>query len=185
MVEEASAELTYPQTDKMKQANISLITDNYEDIFSDFDPRPYLQRSLSEDFLEECKRAARDKEDGLELRILVPKDQRNVKDEWKIKKRLKEHFSHHLNIEENKFNSTRREGLLWVFLGAIVNLIVVYGLITFKGDVAQVIFGFFEVPVWFLVWEGMGKIFMESKKNRHGYDFYKKMAKAEINFTEY
>ena len=40
---------------------------SYDGLFSDFDPRPTEQRALSDDFLLEVKRAARDKEIGLEL----------------------------------------------------------------------------------------------------------------------
>ena len=44
-----------------KNGNISLILESYTDIFSDFDPRPYDQRTLSDDFLLECKKAVRRK----------------------------------------------------------------------------------------------------------------------------
>lgn len=43
------------------KAEISLVLDTYDDIFSDFDPRPYGERALSSDFLDEAKKAARDK----------------------------------------------------------------------------------------------------------------------------
>ena len=81
-----------PKTEKLKEANISLIINNYNDIFSSFDPRSYLEKALSDDFLQECKRAARDKEEGIELRILVPKKARDVKEEWKIKKKQQQAF---------------------------------------------------------------------------------------------
>ena len=52
---------------------VSLWLDTYEDIFSDFDPHPYGQRALSEDFLAEARRAVRDRRDEVpELRFLVP-----------------------------------------------------------------------------------------------------------------
>ena len=52
---------------------VSLWLDTYEDIFSDFDPHPFGQRALSEDFLAEAKRAVRDRRDEVpELRLLVP-----------------------------------------------------------------------------------------------------------------
>lgn len=56
-----------------RQGNISLILDSYDDIFSDFDPRPFSEKALSDDFLVECKRAARDKDRSVvELKLLVP-----------------------------------------------------------------------------------------------------------------
>jgi len=75
---------------------ISLWIDDYDDIFSDFDPRPFSQRALSEDFLAEAKRAVRDRrEDVPELRFLVPAPVRNLAGEATIRKRLREHFRRH------------------------------------------------------------------------------------------
>src|SRR5262249_60242404 len=75
---------------------VSLWLDNYDDIFSDFDPRPYSQRALSEDFLAEARRAVRDRHDEVpELRLLVPTPARHVEDETIIRKRLHEHFRKH------------------------------------------------------------------------------------------
>ena len=49
----------------LREGNISLILDSYNDMFSDFDPRSFSERALSDDFLSECKRAARDKDIGI------------------------------------------------------------------------------------------------------------------------
>jgi len=88
LLEELTAE------EKMRQGNISLILDSYNDLFSDFDPRNYSERTLSDDFLLECKRAARDRDPKMnfELRLLIPKTRRNANDELIIKHRLKSHF---------------------------------------------------------------------------------------------
>ena len=57
----------------LREGNISLILDDYNDLFSDFDPRHYSERALSDDFLAESKRASRDKPAGsLEVKFLVP-----------------------------------------------------------------------------------------------------------------
>ncbi len=179
-------ELVDSEEEVIKEGNISLIINDYNDIFSSFDPRAYLERALSDDFLQECKRAARDKnEEQLELRILIPKKIRNIKEEWKIKKRLRDHFNHHANEKENKLIKTKREGLLWVFLGIVINIVVVSGFIYSTSNIIETILSIFEVPSWFLIWEGMGKIFLESRKFMPEQEFYKKMSRAEINFTEY
>ena len=56
---------TLEQTALLKKSEISLSLDNYDDIFSDFDPRPFSQRALSDDFLIEAKKASRDKVSGI------------------------------------------------------------------------------------------------------------------------
>src|SRR3989344_8520573 len=86
----------------LREGNISLILDSYDDIFSDFDPRDYSEKSLSDDFLVECKKAAIDKNDKLELRFLVPKQKRNLIEEVLIKKRLKEHFQKHFKEKKEE-----------------------------------------------------------------------------------
>jgi hypothetical protein len=108
------------EQEMIKAGNISLVLDSYDDIFSDFDPRPYSEKPLSDDFLIECKRAARDKEAGLELRLLVPKQKRNIYEEAKIKKRLKNHFQKHFHEKAKEIKALKREGFIWFFIGAIV-----------------------------------------------------------------
>lgn len=177
----------YSQNEKFKEGNISLIINKYEDIFSSFDPRQYSEKALSDDFLQECKRAARDKnEEQLELRILVPKKVRNLKEEWKIKKRLKEHFANHHRKEETKIKKIKAEGVLWFVLGTAFILVLSFlEESSMKGFFIQVIKTILEPAGWFSYWEGLGKIFIVAKEKSSGYDFYKKMTKAEINFVEY
>ena len=42
----------------MSGAKIFLWLDDFDDIFSDFDPRPYSARELSDDFLDEVRKIA-------------------------------------------------------------------------------------------------------------------------------
>lgn len=185
MAEESVNELTDPTTEKIKEANISLIINNYNDIFSSFDPRQYGERALSDDFLQECRRAARDKEEKLELRILVPKAERNLKEEWKIKKRLRDHFAHHFSIKEKEMAKIKREGIIWSFSGVFILLGVLLGIFRLENTIIGTVLPILEVPCWFLIWEGMGKIFFDSREIEPEYEFYRKMSNAEINFSEF
>jgi len=170
----------------IKRSNIPLILDTYNDIFSSFDSRPYSEKALSDDFLIECKKAARDKDDhGIELVLAMPKARRNLNDEFKIKKRLREHFHKHFIEKNADLHKIRKEGLLWVFLGIVVNVLVAVGFINFESNILHTIIALFEVPSWFLIWEGMGKIFLESRKIAPDFAFYKKMANCEIIFRSY
>src|ERR1700677_5264902 len=59
--------------------SMNLGLDEYDDIFSDFDARPYSARMLSEDFLHELKRASLgQEEDGVVLNLLLPQARRNA-----------------------------------------------------------------------------------------------------------
>ena len=185
MAEESVTDLLDPKTEKIKEANISLIISDYGDIFSDFDPRSYLEKAISDDFLQECRRAARDKEDGIELRILVPQKERDMKEEWKIKKRLRDHFNRHFNEKENQMAGIKKEGTIWLTLGSIILIGVLFGLLKLEGTIIGTILPILEIPCWFLIWEGIGKILIESREERPDYEFYKKMSRAQINFVEF
>lgn len=171
--------------EELQQANISLVIDTYDDIFSDFDPRPFSERALSDDFLLECKNAAHDKGGGLELVFSVPRDKRSINDEFKIRKRLREHFKKHSLEKEDEMSGIKKEGLLWVFLGVVVMFVVLFGFVKTTSVLLQSILTVLEVPSWFLIWEGMGKLFFESKKLIPDYGFYKKMSSAVITFRSY
>jgi hypothetical protein len=170
----------------LKEGNISLILDSYDDIFSDFDPRPYTHKALSDDFLSECKKASLDKEKGLELRFMVPKHKRNTNEEYEIRKRLREHFQKHFKEKEKDIKSIKKTGLMWFFLGAIVMVAATF---LYKYEHVNFLFTFLlvmsEPAGWFFFWEGLDKVVIEAKKKKPDYDFYRKMAKARIYFLDY
>src|SRR3989344_7409018 len=105
----------------LKMSEISLWLDHYDDIFSDFDPRPYSQRALSIDFLDEVKRASKDKPlEALELKFLVPKDKREVSREFIIKKRLRDHFKKHIDLLSKEKKDTINQGAIFIALGTVL-----------------------------------------------------------------
>lgn len=170
----------------MREGNISLILDSYDDIFSDFDPRPYEQKALSDDFLVECKRAAEDKQKEIELRLLVPKHRRTLSDEAKIKKRLRSHFQKHYKEKEEEKRKIRMQGVLWSVIGAGLILIATFLYTqTYRGFIFTLFFVLFEPAGWFTMWTGLEKIFIDAEKRLHTLEFYKKMARAKINFYNY
>jgi hypothetical protein len=172
---------------EIREGNISLVLDSYQDIFSDFDPRPYKYRALSDDFLSECKRASRDKgEEGIELRLLVPKEQRNLKEEEIIRERLKEHFKKHSIEKYDEMRSVQREGIFWFILGALIMSVdtVLVGYVT-KNFFVNFLIVILEPAGWFTFWEGLGKVFIHSKEKLPDYEFYKKMYSSEVDFFNY
>ncbi|MDD5133127.1 MAG: hypothetical protein PHD81_02630 [Candidatus Nanoarchaeia archaeon] len=171
----------------LREGNISLVLDSYGDLFSGFDPRAYSERSLSTDFLTECKRASIDKpEEGLELRLLIPKQKRSLEHEAKIRRRLKEHFDHHFKEKENEIKEVKKEGIIWFIAGIILMLISVTFLHSSGPSfLEKLMFIIFEPAGWFFVWEGLSKEFIKSKENKPEYIFYRKMKNAKISFFSY
>jgi len=168
----------------IREGNISLILDAYDDIFSDFDPRPYGERALSDDFLSECNKAARDMGEKFELRLMVPAKLRNLKEELKIRKRLKSHFQRHAEEKRKELFNIRKEGVIWFLIGTLVMLASAffYGQTTFIFHLLEVML----VPAgWFLFWDGLEKVFIESKEKLPDYTFYKKMSGCQVYFISY
>jgi hypothetical protein len=178
---------------KLRQGNISLVLDSYNDLFSDFDPRSYSEKALSDDFLFECKKAAHERRGDIELRLLVPAHRRKAHEELVIKKRLKDHFKKHFKEEERIIKGIKREGLLWFFIGSIILVLSTF-LYEYKSGVSgpvylklllDFLFIISQPAGWFTFWEGLGKIFIVSKEEFPSYEFYKKMSEANIYFLNY
>ncbi len=173
-------------TNRLREGNVSLILDSYKDLFSDFDPRNYSERAISDDFLVECKRAVREKTtEEFELRLLIPKNKREINQENSIKRRLKTHFIKHYEEKEKEIKKIIGEGILWVCLGIIINVIVVSGFFKIENNIFLAFLSILEIPSWFLIWEGLGKTFIEVRKKKSDLGFYKKMSRAQIYFLSY
>jgi hypothetical protein len=169
-------------------SEISVALDSYDDIFSDFDPRDYSKRGLSEDFINEVKRASRAKPTGgLELKILIPENLRNKSHEHVIKDRLKHYFSHHYSLFEKETRSTITRGFYFVILGLILMMIAT--VIKFTYGQSNLTMDFFIILLepggWFLFWEGLNILLLESRKMKPELEFHKKLASSEIEFVAY
>ena len=165
-------------------AGIPLVIDSYEDIFSDFDPRPYSNKALSGDFLLECKKASTDKEGRIKMRFFLPKNKRNLLEEIKIKKRLKEHFNKHLRGKRREISGMKMEGAFWAFMGAV--MMVVSAFFFGKQDLSfgiHLLTTLVQPAGWFFLWEGLAKILINPKEKLPDYYFYKKMSGSDISFA--
>ncbi len=172
----------------LEKSNIPLWVDCYDDIFSIFDPRPFDKRALSDDFLQEVKRASRDKEDGgIELRILVPKNHHDSKIESVIKNRLHEHFNKHYHQIKNDVNGIVHRGIIFTVAGIFVMILATILMFYFNemNIFTTFLIVLFEPGGWFLFWEGLDLVIFESKVKNPDLEFYKKMAHSDIIFTTY
>lgn len=169
-----------------REGNISLILDEYQDLFSDFDPRSYSEKALSDDFLAECRRASRDKPDdsALELRLLIPRNKRNLSDENIIKNRLIDHFERHYKIKLEEKKKIKKHGIIWTLIGWAI--LFISGIIYLQpGMFYQLLFVVFNPAGWFIMWTGFDKFLSDVKEKEPELEFYKKMANVKIYFFQY
>jgi len=175
------------QQELIEKFKISLWLDNYNDIFSDFDPRPFSQRALSDDFLNEAKKASKEKVSGqIELNLLIPEKERNLEQEKIVRKRLHEHFKRHFNLLKEEVWRIRRNGLILVLTGFSMMVGAAY---LYSADSLRLAINFLFVLLepggWFITWYGLDKIFYDAGLKKPDLNFYEKMAKSEIGFLSY
>lgn len=164
--------------------DISIWLDNYDDIFSDFDPRPYSERVLSDDFIFEVRKVCKEKEEPInELKLLMPADKRNNEQEVIITKRLHNHFKKNHHQYEEQYRRSFRKGILFTLIGMILMLAASY-LSALRSSIfhINVLLVISEPSGWFLVWSGLDTIFYTSKQNKREFDFYNKLSKSKIAF---
>lgn len=169
---------------------VILQLDDYDDIFSDFDMRPYSKRALSVDFLDEIKRATGDKSIGaVELLLHAPHSERNESHELVIKDRLAAHFKRHYEMaRKDRFNVLKRG---WGMVGVGVAFMIAATFVAFEGAEESLLLSFLliflEPAAWFLLWEGMDLVIFHSKTITPELDFYRKMSheKSMVHFKSY
>lgn len=171
-----------------KSALISLWLDDYNDLFSDFDPRPYSQRALSDDFLNEVKKVLRETPSGkVELELLVPENLRMPSQESTIKKRLRDYFKSRYNYYMEQAARIKKQGVMFVSFGVILMLITTLVLFNFaERNFWVILLSVIAEPAgWFLFWDGMELLVFDSKERKSDLEFNQRMSSCNIYFKSY
>ena len=165
--------------------DISLWIDEYDDIFSDFDPRSYAERNISDDFIYELKRLCRESEFHIkELRLQVPEKLRNEKEESVIVKSLQQFFKKNLLLFSQRLKKEKRKGIVLILIAVLSMLIGSY-LLTIRSSnfLVHTILVIFEAAGWFLLWSGFDSIISGNKKELPEWEFFNKLSKSTIRFV--
>ena len=179
-----SDEKSYIEEEIVNKIKLSIWLDTYDDIFSDFDSRPFVERSLSDDFISEARKMSREKTSGqIELNLLMPSTLRDKNTEDIVIKSLHKHFQNYadqINIEKK---ASRRKGYLLTGIGAVLMVITAYTDTDIRNNFFRnVLHVIMEPAGWFLLWTGLDHIFYDSRTKEKDYIFNLKMANSEIVF---
>jgi len=174
------------QIKKEETKTIVISLDEYNDLYSDFDPRPYSVRAISDDFIMELKRV--DPElmyYNYHILFVIPKERRIIKEEIVIKKRLIEFFNKEYLMHNTHKKQIVKQGCLFVGLGVVVFFMFVYIFPKYSsfGIDFTAFTLIFELIGWFLLWEGLHQIIFESKEKRNHINLYKRLSQAKITFV--
>lgn len=170
-----------------KKIQVSFWLDDYDNLFSDFDPRPFSHRSLSDDFLTEVKKALIEiNTENLEILLLIPHNLKNKAEEHIIQTRIHAHFKKLTLKLEKEHKKYIKNGLL-LTLGGMALMLAATSIyyLSISDFLINFLRTLFEPTGWFMAWYGLDHIFYISKENRHELEFSKKMSKANIKFDVY
>ncbi len=175
------------KTKKHCLGEVAVHLNAYEDIFSDFDPRPFSERSLSDDFLLELRKASKVKgHEPLHLSFMLDDSKRNLREETMIRKRLIDYAKKHIETVKEDMWKTRNKNLLFIAIGACLTLGATYlHSIGSESFLKNLVFVLMEPAGWFFTWTGFERI-VETRSHHHEQiAFYEKLEEAEITFTSY
>jgi hypothetical protein len=178
----------YPKKIQQRLADLhelSIAIDTFEDIFSDFDPRDYTKRDLSDDFMYELKRRYREtKTSQFDIIFHAPKKVHEEATEKIIIQRIKQHFRHIASQNRKDIGTLRARGMYYIWFGVI--LLSVFTFATYHkwlSDLNAQILGILFMPLgWFGIWEGFSKVIDIPWKLQEDLEFNLKMAKANYQF---
>lgn len=165
-------------------STISVWVDCYDDIFSDFDLRPYISRNVSDDFLSEVRKLSHETQSHIdELRLLLPEKVRDKSMESIITKRLHGHFVKNLHYFQKKKKTERKKDVLLNLLGIFMMICAGYiSSLKSQSVLLHILLVSFEPAGWFLLWISMEHLIISSRKEKPEFEFYSKMTKCKTVF---
>jgi len=171
----------------LKLSEISLILDSYDEIFSDFDPRPYSARALSQDFLGELKRGSSDKVfGGMQLTLMIPSLLKDSNKELLIEERLHKHFIKHYSEIKHAVSKIRKSGGILILCGAMLSTVAAFIYPLYSEEfLATLAVVFLEPAGWFAMWTGFDYVFHGASQLKADLEFYEKMCTSKISFIPY
>lgn len=140
---------------------ISIAIDTWDDIFSDFDPRPFSERILSEDFIFELRKRYREFHKGdFIITICAPISLKNIASERRVIMRIKMHFRQKYLQRHKEIIRIRTRGGIFVAIGVFA--LGFLTLITYLELFSELAIELLSIPFmplgWFGIWEGVSKL---------------------------
>src|SRR3989344_3421507 len=175
------------KTKKHCLGEIAVHLNAYEDIFSDFDPRPFSERALSDDFILELRKASKVKgNEPLHLAFIMEEDKRNMREESLIKNRIAEYAKKHLAQAKKDIKLMRTRNIVYIAIGVSLTLGATYLVTHLAGNfLRNLLFVILEPAGWFFTWTGVERLVEMDHDLKEHVNFYQKLAQAETTFQSY
>lgn len=169
----------------MLTRDISIWLDNYDDLFSDFDPRPYSERVLSDDFIREVRKVCNEKDETInEFHLLLPMAKRSEETEKIVTKRLQNHFRKYYHQYLQLTKKGKKKAIICLISGMVLMTGASFlSSLSSRNLLLNAILIISEPSGWFLVWYGLDALFYNSKQKTSELNFYNMLSKSKISFT--
>jgi len=170
-----------------ESSEISIWLDSYDEIFSDFDPRPYPKRTISDDFILQIRKVTKDRYDKkMMLKLLLPEHLRNSQDEEIISYRLHDYFELNKVQFQKEKRKTNLKGLLLTIIGIVLMMIAGYiSLLKSDAYYLHLLFILFEPAGWFILWMGLDHLVYYPGNTKKELNFFLHISDAKIEFGSY
>lgn len=167
-------------------SEIGVVIDTWDDIFSDFDPRPLGERTVSGDFIEELKKRYKETQSGeVVITIHAPVSLKSEESEKLVVNRLKKYFRHKFLQKKRVVNIIRMRGLIFVIVGICsLSFLTLATYYKFLSELAIQISGIILMPLgWFGIWEGLLKLVDTSPIVLRDEKLFERLLKAVYHFN--
>jgi len=164
---------------------IAIVIDTWDDIFSDFDPRPLNERTISGDFMDELKKRYLETPRGnMQLIIYAPVGLKDEKSEQMVVRRLKTHFKYLALEAKREMVQARIRGTIFLCVGFAA--LAFLTLATYVQMMSAIALAVVQIPLmplgWFGMWEGFSKLVDAMPRQAEIEDLYDKLSKARYDF---
>jgi len=169
----------------LNDPEINIWIDKYEDIFAEYDSRPFASRALSDDFLKGIRQMISEKPMGaIELKFNVLSGEKNSEAEVIIMNKLNTHFKRISEVLKKEQTQILRKGYMLLGGGSVL-IIALFFMSTFfeEGASLNAIHLMLEPVGWFMTWTGLDHVFQHSRKDKSALDYSARMAFAGITFS--
>jgi hypothetical protein len=167
---------------------ITIWLDTYDDIFSDFDPREYDVRALSDDFVNALRKIVREDEHNptQEFYLLIPASVHDHKTEEIVSRRLHNYFRKILQHLREDVRATRKKGILFMISGLVFLLCAGYISFLHPSQAAlHLLMVALEPAGWFFIWMGYDNLVSSIARKRSDVEFHSRMNKSRIIFKTF
>lgn len=165
---------------------IGVVIDTWDDIFSDFDPRPLSERTVSGDFIDELKKRYKETPAGnFIITIYAPILLKNEESERIVINRLRKHFRYKFLQKKKVIIIIRIRGLVFVIVGICsLSFLTLATYFKFLSELTLHIVSIILMPLgWFGIWEGLSKLVDTSPVVIRDEKLFEKLLKATYHFS--